>query len=155
MRAAHDHEDEGWRERDQRGKQAAEQPVGRVADHCDRLDHRPRGDLAERDSAEELRAGHPVIRDDRVVLHQQDDHEAAAVGECADLERNPGDRAGPAPAATGTASMGSAASRWAVDGGGSARAGPGRRVTSIRPQASRMRTRNGPSRALAAPPASR
>ncbi len=95
MRAAHDDEDEGRRERDQRGKQAAAQPVGRVADHGDRLDHRPRRDLAERDSAEELRAGHPVIRDHRVVLHQRDDHETAAVGERADLERDPGDCAQP------------------------------------------------------------
>ena len=83
------------RERDQRRQQAAREPTGRVADDSDSLDHRPGRDLAERDGTEELRAGHPVIRDHRIVLHQRDDHEAAAVGERADLERDPGDRAQP------------------------------------------------------------
>ena len=36
-----------------------------------------------------------MIRVDGVVLHQRDDHEAAAVGEGTDLEGDPGNRAEP------------------------------------------------------------
>ena len=65
---------------------------GRVPDDGHRLDDRARGDLAEGDGVEELAAGHPVVGDHGVVLHEGDDHEPASVGERADLERHPGQR---------------------------------------------------------------
>ena len=48
---------------------------------------------------------------DGVPLHQRDDHEAAAEGEGADLERGPGERAEPAGGGRrGAASIGAGAS---------------------------------------------
>jgi hypothetical protein len=45
--------------------------------------------LPDGDRVEELGVGHPAVALDRVVLHQRDDHEAAAVRERAHLERDP------------------------------------------------------------------
>ena len=68
------------------------EPGGGVADDRDGLHDGSGGDLAEGDGVEELRAGHPVVVVDGVGLHERDDHEAAAVGQRADLERHPGHR---------------------------------------------------------------
>ena len=70
-----------------------------VADGGDRRDDRAGRDLPERDGVEELGVGHPVVGVHGVALHQRDDHEAAAVGERADLERRPASAPSP-PAAT-------------------------------------------------------
>ena len=94
--AAEQDERERRRERDGRGEQAAADARGRVADDRDGLHDGARRDLAERDRVEELPVRHPVVVVDRVVLHQRDDHEAAAVGERADLERDPREREQPA-----------------------------------------------------------
>ena len=85
-----------------RGKQSAAEPSGGVADHGDGVDHRPWCDLTESDGIQELCAGHPVVGDDGVVLHERDDDEAATIGEGADLERDPGQGAEP-PTATACA----------------------------------------------------
>ena len=77
-------------ERDGGGEQPAAEPGGGVAEYGDGVHHRAGGDLAEGDGVEELCVGHPVVGLDGVVLHQRDDHEAAAVGEGADLECHPG-----------------------------------------------------------------
>ena len=90
--AAEQDEHEGRREGDQRGEESAAEPRRRVADDSDGLHDRAGGDLAEGDRVEELRAGHPVVVTDRVGLHERDDHEPAAVGQGADLERHPGHR---------------------------------------------------------------
>jgi hypothetical protein len=79
-------------ERDDRGEDAAEQAGRGVADDGDGLHHRAGGDLAQGDGVEELRAGHPVVAADRVGLHERDDDEPAAVGQGADLDRDPGHR---------------------------------------------------------------
>ena len=42
-------------------RSAADEAGGRVADDGDGVDDRARGDLAEGDGVEELRAGHPVV----------------------------------------------------------------------------------------------
>jgi hypothetical protein len=70
--------------------------VGGVADGRDRPDDRPGRDLAQRDRVQELGIGHPVIGVDGIALHQRDDHEPAAKGERADLERRPREGADPA-----------------------------------------------------------
>jgi hypothetical protein len=70
--------------------------VRRVADGRDRGHHGTGRDLAERDGIEELRIRHPVIGVHCVALHERDDHEAASVGERADLEGRPAQRAEPA-----------------------------------------------------------
>ena len=80
------------REDDQCCEETPAQTPGRVPDDSHRLDHRARRDLAERHGVEELRARHPVVGDHRVVLHQRNDHEPAAVGERADFEGDPGQR---------------------------------------------------------------
>ena len=79
-------------ERDRRRQHATGQAGRGVTHYGDSLDDRSRGDLAEGDGVEKLAAGHPVVVVDRVGPHQRDDHEPAAVGQCADLERHPGDR---------------------------------------------------------------
>ena len=147
-RTADKHEGERRREGDQRGQQSSGHARGRVADHRNRLHDRTRGDLAERHGVEELCAGHPVVGGHRVVLHQRDDDEPAAVGEGTDLERHPGQRP-------------ETADRRHVDDDGrkNARAEPGgggrpcRRMTiSVSPQATSTSTRYGPMVAAAAPP---
>ena len=87
-------EDERRGEGDEGGEQPAAESPRRVADDGDSLDHRARGDLAEGDGVEELRARHPVVRGHGVVLHERDDDESTAVGEGADLEGDPGERPG-------------------------------------------------------------
>ncbi len=91
LRADED-EQERRRERDERGEQAAADAGGRIADGGDRLHHRPGRHLPERDRVEELTARQPVVVRDGVRLHERDDHEAAAVRERADLERDPHER---------------------------------------------------------------
>ena len=59
--AAEQDERERRGERDRGGEHAADEPVGGVADGGDRRDHRPGGDLPERDRVEELAVGHPVV----------------------------------------------------------------------------------------------
>jgi hypothetical protein len=88
--AAAEHEGERGCERDRDGEQAAGHSGGGVADHGHRQHHRSRGDLAEGNRPEELGGGHPVVGAHGVVLHQRDDHETAAVRECAYLESHPG-----------------------------------------------------------------
>jgi hypothetical protein len=83
------HEAERRREGDHRGQDAPGQAGRGVADHRHGLHDRAGGDLAERDGVEELRRGHPVVVAYRVRLHQRDDHETAAVGQRAHLERHP------------------------------------------------------------------
>src|ERR1022692_3652667 len=90
---AGDDERERRQERDQRREQAAADSRGGVADDSDSQDHRTRCDLAQGHRIEELRPRHPVVGDDRVVLHQRDDHEAAPEGQGAYLDRYPGQRA--------------------------------------------------------------
>ena len=53
-------------------------PACGVADDGDGQHHRAGSYLAQGNRIEELRPGHPVIRGDDRVLHQRDDHEAAA-----------------------------------------------------------------------------
>ena len=72
-----------------RRREAAADPEGGVADDGDGLDDRAGRDLAERDRVEELPVGHPVVAVHGVGLHQRDDDEPAAVGQGADLERDP------------------------------------------------------------------
>ena len=91
---AGEHECKRGRERDERGQQTTREARRRVADGCDGLDDRARRDLAERHCVQELRVRHPVVVVHRVGLHQRDDHEAAAVAERADLQRNPDEREG-------------------------------------------------------------
>ena len=93
---ADEHEHERRRERDRRGQQRAAHAGGGVADGGDRVDDRARRDLAERDRVRNCVVGHPPVAVDRVALHQRDDHEAAAVRQRADLERDPRQRAEPA-----------------------------------------------------------
>ena len=76
-------------------RRAAADAGGGVADDRDRVHDRTGCDLPERDRVEELRVGHPVVVVDGVALHQRDDHEPAAVGERADLERHPHQRRAP------------------------------------------------------------
>ena len=83
------HEAERRREGDHRRQDAPGQPGRGVADHRHGLHDRAGGDLAERDGVEELGRGHPVVVAYRVRLHQRDDHETAAVGQGAHLERHP------------------------------------------------------------------
>ena len=80
------------REGDRGGEQRTAQAGRGPADERDGVDDRPGRQLAEGDGVEELRLGHPAVALDRVPLHQRDDHEAAAVGERADLQRGPGQR---------------------------------------------------------------
>ena len=80
--------------RTRRGATSAPQPGGRVADQRDRLRDRAGRDLPVGDGVGELLLGHPALRADRVAVHQRDDHVAAAVGERADLQREP-DQRGP------------------------------------------------------------
>src|SRR5579862_3734679 len=82
-------EHERRRERDDRGEQRTAYTARRVADDGDGLHDRARGHLSERDRIQELGRRHPVVVRDGVGLHEGDDHEAAAVGERADLERDP------------------------------------------------------------------
>ena len=97
-------EDQDERERRREGDERCEEPTADprrgVADDGDRLDGRARCDLAQRDRVEELPGAHPVEDGDGVVLHQRHDHEAAPIGERADLEGDPRDR-GEAPGREG------------------------------------------------------
>ncbi len=95
-RAAEQHEGERRQEGDERREQRAAEAVGGVADDGDGVRDRAGRRLAERDRVEELRVAHPVEALDRVALHQRDRHEAAAVGERADLEGRPAERQQPA-----------------------------------------------------------
>ena len=77
---------------------ASADPRRGVAHDGDRVDDRPRRDLSEGDGVQELPARHPVVVVDGIGLHERDDHEAAAVRERADLERDPDEGAEPAGA---------------------------------------------------------
>jgi hypothetical protein len=70
-RATKEDEDERGGEGDQRSEQGAGNSTGCVADYSDRLDDRSGSELAESDGVEELRAGHPVVGGDGVVLHER------------------------------------------------------------------------------------
>ena len=96
VRTADEHERERGQKRDRRRQRgAADAPRG-VADGGDGRDDRTRRHLAEGDGVQELGRAHPVVGVHGVGLHQRHDHESAAVGECADLERDPGECAEPA-----------------------------------------------------------
>ena len=71
---------------------APPRPAARPADERDGVRDRAGRELPEGDGVEELGLGHPAVPVDRVVLHQRDDHEAAAERQRADLERRPGER---------------------------------------------------------------
>jgi hypothetical protein len=75
------------------GANATSEAGGGVTDDGDSLDDGAGGDLPERDGVQELCTGHPVVGGHGVVLHQRDDDESAAVGECADFESDPRDGA--------------------------------------------------------------
>ena len=92
MPAAGEYEQERRGERDRGREQRPADARRRIADGRDRVRDRAGRDLPKGDGVEELRARHPVVVLDGVVLHQRDDHEAAAVGERADLEGDPGKR---------------------------------------------------------------
>jgi hypothetical protein len=83
------HETERRREGDHRGQDAPRQAGRGVADHRHGLHDRAGGDLAQGHGVEELGRGHPVVVAYRVRLHQRNDHETAAVGQGAHLERDP------------------------------------------------------------------
>ena len=87
-------EDEGKRRRERDGncEQCTADARGRVPDHRDGEHDRTGRELAQRNGVEELRVGHPVVVTDRIGLHQRDDDESTAVGEGADLQRDPHDR---------------------------------------------------------------
>ena len=128
------------RERDGGGEQPTAEPGGGVADDRDGLHDRARGDLAEGDGVEKLPVGHPVVAVDGVGLHQRDDHEPTAVGQRADLERDPGHRCStPTLTRIPAASTGTGSDR----GGAGARGEP-RAVSSTAPQATRTSTSHGP-----------
>ncbi len=80
--------------------------------------------------------GHPVVGGHGVGLHQRNDHEAAAEGERADLERGPGERAR-SPAGRHGASNGQRSTRRA-------RAAPRRRARARR-RPSSTSTSHGPA----------
>ena len=145
--AADEHEQERGGEGDRRREQRPADARRRVADGRDRVRDRAGRDLPEGDGVQELRARHPVVVLDGVVLHQRDDHEAAAVGEGADLEGDPGERR---QAADGTATAGMSGSSESVLPAGRAFA-----AISTRPQATRTRTSQGPIVAAAPPPRTR
>ena len=119
----------------------------RVPDDGDGLDDRARSDLAERDGVEELPTGHPVVRGHRVVLHQRDDDEPAAVGERPTLN---------ATHASEPSTADGHADRGGYDGTSRSR-GFGRpwpRATiSVTPHPTSTRTRYEPTVAAAMPPA--
>ena len=121
--------------------------LGGVAHDSHRQDDRTRSDLAEGDGVEELGAAHPVIGDHGVVLHERDDDESAAVGEGADLEGHPDQRA-EAPDGERMDGEGGDDARAEPVGGRAAR----RMAISVRPQARSTRTRYGPMVAAAPPP---
>ena len=151
-------------EGDGRGEEPARQPGRRVADHGDGLHDRAGRDLAERDGVQELAVGHPVVVANRVGLHQRDDHEAAAVGQRADLERDPdsdsstaSDRAAAEPAERERRQGHPAAGARQPPGRARrrCRALSGPSASSISPQPSRTSTSHGPMVAAAPPPATR
>ena len=92
MSTADQDESERRRKGDQRRQQPAADAPGGVADDGHGLHDWTGSDLTERNGIEELRAGHPVVRRDGVVLHERDDDEPAAVGKSTDLECHPGQR---------------------------------------------------------------
>ena len=61
MARAEQHEGEGGGEGDGGREQRAADPPARVADRGDRVDDGAGRDLPERDGAEELGGGHPVV----------------------------------------------------------------------------------------------
>jgi hypothetical protein len=81
---------EGGREREHGGQQRATQSGRGPADERDRMRNGPRRELPEGDRVQELGLRHPAVTLDGVGLHQRNDHEAAAIGERADLDRRPG-----------------------------------------------------------------
>jgi glutamate---cysteine ligase / carboxylate-amine ligase len=89
--AADEHEQERGAESDSCREQRPADPRRRVADGRDGEGDRTGRDLPERDGVQELPARQPVVVGHGVVLHQRDDHEAAAVRECAGLEGDPGE----------------------------------------------------------------
>ena len=76
--AAEPDRQERRRERD-RGREQRPAEPRRLADERDRMGDRAGRELPEGDRVEELGLGHPAVAVDRVLLHQRDDHEAAAV----------------------------------------------------------------------------
>ena len=130
------------------GEESARDAGRRVADHGDGLDHRPGRDLPERDGVEELAVRHPVVVVDGVLLHQRHDHEAAAVRERTDLDRDPRQREDTAPVAGADASSIGRRVR---------RGDPRAELTdpsSRAPQANNTTTSHGPTVAAEMPPAS-
>ncbi len=90
--ASEDDEEERRGEGNRGREQRPADTCRRVADGRHRVGDRAWCDLPQRDGVQELRIRHPVVAVDGVVLHERDDHEAASVGERADLERDPGER---------------------------------------------------------------
>ena len=143
---AEEDERERGGERDGRGEQPAADAGRGVADDGDGLHDRARGDLAEGDGVEELRVGHPVVGVDGVVLHQRDDHEPAAVGQRADLERHPRQRE--QAAGRGRAAAASSGHAWHARRAGT-RGSATPQASSTAPQPSRTSTNHGPTVAAA------
>jgi hypothetical protein len=84
-----DDEHEGRCEGDQSCEQAAAESTGGVAHDSYRLHDGSRSDLTEGYCGQKLGTRHPVIRHHGVMLHQGDDHKAAAIGQRPDLQRDP------------------------------------------------------------------
>ncbi len=101
-----DDEHERRCEGDQSCEQAATESTGGVAHDSYRLDDGSRSDLTEGYCVQKLGSRHPVIRHHGVMLHQRDDHEAAAIGQRPNLQHCDPTRRQPKPPTTGTAAVG-------------------------------------------------
>ena len=92
-RGAREDEQERWCKRDESGECRTTDTRRSEADRGNRQHHRAGSHLTERNRIQELRVRHPMVYRYRVMLHQWNDHEAAAVGQCTDFQCNPTERA--------------------------------------------------------------